>query len=121
MVDDEPDLDFLIQQRFRIQISMKQLRFHFARNGSQALEILEKEPNISLMVTDLNMPQMNGLELLLQTRIKFPKVTNVVISAYGDTKTIQEATAMGATHFLTKPLNFKIFEEILRGNDSRLA
>lgn len=118
MVDDEPDLDFLIKQRFRHKIQQGELTFHFARNGTQALEVLENNPTISHVITDLNMPQMNGLELLLQVKNHYPYICNVVISAYGDQQTIQEALNIGASYFLTKPLNFADFEKILNGEKS---
>lgn len=118
MVDDEPDLDFLIQQRFRHRIQQGVLSFHFARNGTQALDILKAHPTVSHVITDLNMPQMNGLELLLQVKKNYPHICNVVISAYGDQQTIQEALTIGAAFFLTKPLNFGDFEKILNGEKS---
>ena len=114
MVDDEPDLDMLIQQRFRREVKEGEFRFYFARNGERALEVLNKHPDISLIVTDLNMPEMNGIELLLQVKKNFPEIKMIVISAYSDQDSIKTATNAGADGFLFKPLNFQDFEHRIR-------
>ncbi|HBN22167.1 MAG TPA: hypothetical protein DD412_02890 [Holosporales bacterium] len=114
MVDDEPDLDMLIQQRFRREIREGQFSFSFSRNGERALEILRENPDISLIVTDLNMPEMNGIELLIQVKKSFPEKKMIVISAYSDQDSIKTATNAGADGFLFKPLNFQDFEHRIR-------
>ncbi len=115
MVDDEPDLDMLIQQRFRRETKAGQFKFSFARNGERALDTLKANPDIALVVTDLNMPEMNGIELLLQVKKAFPDKKMIVISAYSDQDSIKTATHAGADGFLFKPLNFKEFEQRLLG------
>ena len=114
MVDDEPDLDMLIQQRFRREVKAGQFSFSFARNGERALDILKSKPDISLVVTDLNMPEMNGIELLIQVKKSFPEKKMIVISAYSDQDSIKTATNAGADGFLFKPLNFQDFEYKIR-------
>jgi adenylate cyclase len=113
MVDDEPDLDLLIRQRFRKEISQGHYDFTFARNGREALAILQDHPEIKIVVTDLHMPQMNGIELLIQVRNRFPHTKNLVISAYGDQQNVSMARNAGAIDFLTKPINFIEFESKL--------
>jgi DNA-binding NtrC family response regulator len=113
MVDDEPDLDLLIKQRFRREISKRTYKFSFARNGAQALRALKINPDIKLVVTDLNMPEMNGIELMIQLRSRFPQVKNMVISAYSDHDSITTARRAGAIDFITKPIDFVEFERKL--------
>lgn len=110
MVDDEPDLDLLIQQRFRTEIKEKRLSFTFARNGTKALEVLAKGTPYDLVVTDLNMPEMNGIELLIQVKKHYPTLKMLVISAYSDQDNIRLATSAGADGFLFKPLDFQEFQ-----------
>jgi adenylate cyclase len=119
MVDDEPDLDFLIQQRFRREISNGTYKFSFARNGMQALKTLEHSPDIELVITDLNMPEMNGIQLMIQLRSHFPHVKNMVISAYSDGDSTATARRAGAIDFITKPIDFLEFEKKLQ--DSYIA
>lgn len=114
MVDDEPDLDLLVQQRFRREIADRTYKFSFARNGTQALSALKVNPDIKLVVTDLNMPEMNGIELMIQMRSKFPQVKNMVISAYSDQDSIATARRAGAIDFITKPVDFLEFEKKLQ-------
>lgn len=114
MVDDEPDLDLLVQQRFRHEIGNETYKFSFARNGFQALQTLKINPDIQLVVTDLNMPEMNGIELMIRLRTHFPAVKNMVISAYGDTDSIATARRAGALDFITKPVDFIEFEQKLQ-------
>ncbi|MGD1711936.1 EAL domain-containing protein [Dapis sp. BLCC M172] len=106
VVDDEPDLELLISQKFRKRIKKQELQFVFVHNGIEALEILENELDIELIFTDINMPKMDGLTFLkkLSEREKLT-VKTVIISAYGDLKTIRKAMNLGAFDFLTKPLD----------------
>ncbi|WP_293134927.1 EAL domain-containing protein [Okeania sp. SIO3I5] len=106
VVDDEPDLELLISQKFRKRIKQEELEFVFAHNGVEALEIIENEPDIDLIFTDINMPKMDGLTLLTKlSEIEWLTIKTVIISAYGDLKTIRKAMNLGAFDFLTKPLD----------------
>ena len=109
-VDDERDLESLVSQKFRKKIRAEEWQFFFAHNGVQALEKLEEHPDLDMIVTDLNMPEMDGLTLLSKlNQIDLPLKT-VVISAYGDMKNIRKAMNFGAFDFLTKPIDFEDLE-----------
>lgn len=84
MVDDEPDLDILVQQRFRREIQQGFYRFFFVRHGRQALTILKMHPDVSIVVSDLNMPEMDGLDLLLILKKDYPHLKVMMLSAYED-------------------------------------
>ncbi|MEM1172892.1 MAG: EAL domain-containing protein [Cyanobacteria bacterium P01_H01_bin.35] len=106
VVDDEPDLELLISQKFRKKIKKQELEFVFVHNGIEALEILENEPDIELIFTDINMPKMDGLTFLTKlSERENLTIKTVIISAYGDLKTIRKAMNLGAFDFLTKPLD----------------
>ena len=107
VVDDEPDLEPLILQRMRRSIRSGRYTFVFARNGIEALERLSQEEDIDMVLSDINMPQMDGLTLLEQIPKVDPNVRSVIISAYGDMKNIRTAMNRGAFDFVTKPLDFK--------------
>jgi class 3 adenylate cyclase/CheY-like chemotaxis protein len=109
-VDDEPDMEALISQRFRKQIKENKFEFVFARNGNEALEKLEEHSEIALVLTDINMPGMDGLTLLSKIKEKKIPVQSLVISAYGDLKNIRTAMNQGAFDFLIKPIDFQDFE-----------
>ncbi len=113
MVDDEPDLDFLIKQRFRTQIKDGTLTFHFARNGIEALKIAASLQDLRVVISDLNMPGMGGIELLMQLKKAHPDLTVVMLSAYGDDQSKTTALRAGAHAFITKPVNFKELNAIL--------
>lgn len=107
VVDDEPDLEVMIRQRFRKQIREDEIRFEFAQNGVQALNKLDQDPNISVILSDINMPEMDGLTLLEKVGERNnPGIKAVIISAYGDMENIRTAMNRGAFDFLTKPINF---------------
>jgi phosphoserine phosphatase RsbU/P len=107
VVDDEPDLEVMIRQRFRKQIREDEIRFEFAQNGIQALQKLDEHPEISVILSDINMPEMDGLTLLEKVGEKNnPGIKSVIISAYGDMENIRTAMNRGAFDFLTKPINF---------------
>ena len=106
VVDDEPDLEPLILQRMRRDIRRKQYTFVFARNGVEALEKLSDDESIDLVLSDINMPQMDGLTLLSQIPNVSTDVRSVIISAYGDMKNIRTAMNRGAFDFVTKPIDF---------------
>lgn len=110
VVDDEPDLESLIRQRFRRRIRKGELNFVFAHDGVQALEALEKHEDIELIMTDINMPRMDGLTLLNELKANRPRVRAVVVSAYGDMRNIRTAMNRGAFDFITKPIDFSDLE-----------
>ena len=83
VVDDEPDLELLIKQKFRRQIREGKYEFLFAGNGQEALAVLEKEDEIGVVLTDINMPIMDGLTLIKEIAERFPRKKCVIISAYG--------------------------------------
>ncbi|HEY9638026.1 MAG TPA: ATP-binding protein [Coleofasciculaceae cyanobacterium] len=110
IVDDEPDLEPLIRQKFRKQIRQKELQCIFASNGVEALLKLQDQPDIDMVLTDINMPQMDGLTLLEKLNEQYPIIKTVIISAYGDLENIRAAMNRGAFDFLTKPLNLQDLE-----------
>jgi adenylate cyclase len=110
VVDDEADLEVLVLQKFRHQIRDGAVSFLFARDGVEALSVLEANPDIDLVVTDLNMPRMDGLSLLQKLQESDQKLSTVVVSAYGDMSNIRTAMNRGAFDFVTKPIDFLDFE-----------
>jgi sigma-B regulation protein RsbU (phosphoserine phosphatase) len=106
VVDDEPDLEPLVLQRMRRRIRSGQYSFVFAHNGVEALDVLRQEEDIDMVISDINMPQMDGLTLLEQIPKVDPNVRSIIISAYGDMKNIRTAMNRGAFDFVTKPLDF---------------
>lgn len=109
-VDDETDLESLLLQRFKKKLRAKEFQLFFACNGREALDKLQEEPEIEIVLTDLNMPVMDGLELLAILNEKYPFIKTVVVSAYGDLKNIRDAMNRGAFDFLTKPIDFQDLE-----------
>ena len=107
VVDDEPDLEPLILQRMRRKIRSGAYSFEFAHNGVEALEALREHQDIDMVVSDINMPQMDGLTLLEQIPKVDPDIRSIIISAYGDMKNIRTAMNRGAFDFVTKPLDFE--------------
>jgi len=106
-VDDEPDLALLIRQMFRKEIKSGEFEFYFASNGMEALEILSKNEDISVVLADINMPVMNGLTLLKRIKeLGNPLIRVLMVSAYGDMKNIRTAMNNGAFDFVTKPIDF---------------
>ncbi|MFZ6665782.1 adenylate/guanylate cyclase domain-containing protein [Peijinzhouia sedimentorum] len=110
VVDDEPDLEILIKQRFRKKIRENLYDFVFAANGREALEKLAENPDIDLILSDINMPEMDGLTLLSHVNEKSSLLKSVIISAYGDMENIRVAMNRGAFDFITKPVDFKDLE-----------
>lgn len=106
VVDDEVDLEVLIKQRFRQKIRDRQYEFFFAVNGKDALEKIVVNPDIDVILTDINMPEMDGLTLLSKLNVQYPLIKAVIVSAYGDTENIRTAMNRGAFDFITKPINF---------------
>ena len=110
VVDDEEDLELLIRQKFRRRIRKGEFDFVFARNGQEALDKLTENPDIHLVLSDINMPVMDGLALLSKLEDAKPDVQAVIVSAYGDMENIRTAMNRGAFDFVTKPINFDDLE-----------
>lgn len=107
VVDDETDLEVLIKQKFRKQIRQSEYEFVFAINGKDALEKLSSEPDMDIVLSDINMPEMDGLTLLSKLSESSPLLKTVMVSAYGDMDNIRTAMNRGAFDFITKPINFE--------------
>ena len=107
VVDDEPDLEPLMLQRMRRSIRVGLYEFVFAHNGVEALQKLNEDEDIDMVLSDINMPQMDGLTLLEQIPYVDPNIRSVIVSAYGDMKNIRTAMNRGAFDFVTKPLDFE--------------
>lgn len=111
VVDDEPDLQLLVLQKFRHQVKDGTYSFDFAENGVQALKKIEESPDYALILTDINMPEMDGLTLLNHLNDqKRADLKTVVVSAYGDLGNIRTAMNRGAFDFITKPIDFSDLE-----------
>ena len=107
VVDDEPDLEPLMLQQMRRDIRAGRYEFVFAQNGVDALEKLNQDDGIDMVLSDINMPQMDGLTLLEEIPKVDPNIRSVIISAYGDMKNIRTAMNRGAFDFVTKPIDFE--------------
>lgn len=114
VVDDEPDLELLIRQRFQRNGTAHEFQFLFARDGSDALRVLGEQPHMDLVLSDINMPQMDGLTLLGKLTNAYPDLKVVVVSAYGDMGNIRTAMRRGACDFITKPIDFSDLELTIR-------
>lgn len=110
VADDEVDLEVLIRQKFRQKIRDHQYEFYFAANGTAALEQMQEHPDISIVLSDINMPEMDGLTLLSKLSDVSPLTKAVMVSAYGDMENIRVAMNRGAFDFVTKPVNFEDLE-----------
>ncbi len=106
VVDDEADLETLIRQKFRQKIREQQYDFVFASNGITALEKIKEHPDVEIILSDINMPEMDGLTLLSKLHEFNPLIKTVMVSAYGDMENIRMAMNRGAFDFVTKPVNF---------------
>ena len=106
VVDDEPDLEALVLQKFRHQIREGTIAFLFARDGVEALAALKANDGIDLVVTDINMPRMDGLSLLQKLQEGDEHISTIIVSAYGDMTNIRTAMNRGAFDFVTKPIDF---------------
>src|SRR6188508_2915559 len=106
VVDDEPDLESLLTQKFRRQIKEGDVSFLFARDGVDALSMLQADPIIDMVISDINMPRMDGLSLLEKLQEDERRLSTIIVSAYGDMANIRVAMNRGAFDFLTKPIDF---------------
>jgi class 3 adenylate cyclase/CheY-like chemotaxis protein len=110
VVDDEPDLEVLIKQKFRKKIREKEYEFLFAQNGKLALDVLGEHSDVDIVLSDINMPVMDGLTLLGELNETHQLLKSVIVSAYGDMENIRTAMNRGAFDFVTKPVNFTDLE-----------
>jgi adenylate cyclase len=113
-VDDEPDFEVLLKQRFRRQIRSSEYAFRFARHGEEALAALAEDPEIELLLLDINMPVMDGLTLLSVLQQRQIPVRAIIVSAYGDMANIRTAMNRGAFDFITKPVDLRDLEITIR-------
>ena len=120
VVDDEADLELLVRHHFRKPIAAGQLKFHFAGDGEQALHSLSTHPAIDLVITDINMPVMDGLTLLRRAGELKRILKTVIISAYDDMENIRAAMNGGAYDFLTKPIDFSDLEKTIAKSQREL-
>jgi CheY-like chemotaxis protein len=108
IVDDELDVADLFRQRFRREARDGTYVLHFAYSGEEALQKLdgEIEPQLIVILSDINMPGMDGLSLLERVKQRFPDLPVMMVTAYGDEERRRRASELGASHFLTKPVDF---------------
>ena len=108
VVDDEPDVAELFRQRFRREVRQGTYAMHFAASGEEALEKLADgiEPTLIVILSDINMPGMDGLQLLTEIKKRRPDLPVMMVTAYGDDERRRRAAETGASEFLTKPVDF---------------
>ena len=113
VVDDEPDVELLFRQQFRRDLRDGRFVMEFAQSGQGALQCITDATNTSLILilSDINMPGMSGLELLPRAKAARPDVPVIMITAYGDAETKRKALAHGADAFLTKPIDFAVVRD----------
>ena len=116
VVDDEPDVAELFRQRFRRESRQGTYVMHFAASGEAALELLsgEIDPGVIVILSDINMPGMDGLQLLGEIKERFPDLPVMMVTAYGDDERRRRASELGAFEFLTKPIDFDRLKAQLR-------
>ena len=116
VVDDESDVAELYRQRFRREVRQGTYAMHFANSGEDALDKLDGgvEPNLIAILSDINMPGMDGLELLREVKQRRPDLPVMMVTAYGDDERRRRASDLGASEFLTKPVDFDQLKARLR-------
>jgi len=116
VVDDEPDVADLFRQRFRREVRQGTYVLHFAVSGEEALDELADgiEPPLIVILSDINMPGMDGLALLHEIKTRRPDLPVIMVTAYGDDERRRRATEYGAAEFLTKPVDFDSLKARLR-------
>ena len=116
IVDDEPDVAEMFRQRFRREARNGTYVMHFANSGDEALQLLDEaiEPDLLAILSDINMPGMDGLQLLGQIKQRFPDLPVMMVTAYGDNGRRRRASELGAAEFITKPVDFDQLKERLR-------
>jgi two-component system response regulator (stage 0 sporulation protein F) len=115
IVDDEPDVEMLYKQKFRKEVKEGICQLFFENNGHSALEFMSRlDPfDLVLLLSDINMPGMTGLELLEQTRIRFPHLQVIMVTAYGDPLTRKKVDEMGASGLISKPVDFDELKKVV--------
>jgi two-component system, response regulator, stage 0 sporulation protein F len=116
VVDDEPDVADLFRQRFRRETRQGKYVMHFAASGVEALDRLAEDiqPTLAAVLSDINMPGMDGLELLDEIKQRRPNLPVMMVTAYGDDERKRRARELGAFEFITKPVDFDRLKEQLR-------
>ena len=116
VVDDEPDVADLFRQRFRREARQGTYVLHFAGSGKEALDRLASEitPELIVILSDINMPEMDGLTLLDEVKRRLPNLPVIMVTAYGDDERRRRAASGGAVEFFTKPVDFDLLKEQLR-------
>jgi CheY-like chemotaxis protein len=117
VVDDETDVQALFEQRFRKEIRSGEFQFAFAFSGEQALNYMQHNHHEAVLIlSDINMPGMSGLELLREIKEKYetPPPVVMMLTAYGDQENHDQAMRLGADDFLTKPVDFNLLKEKLK-------
>jgi CheY-like chemotaxis protein len=116
VVDDEPDVGELFRQRFRRETRQGTYVMHFAASGAEALDRLagEIQPTLVAVLSDINMPGMDGLELLAEIKQQFPDLPVMMVTAYGDNERRKRAADYGAAEFISKPVDFEHLKAQLR-------
>jgi CheY-like chemotaxis protein len=117
VVDDEPDVQWLFQQRFRKELRQGLLQLRFAFSGEEALSYLRTggAADVILALSDINMPGMTGIELLRRIKREHPDLKVHMITAYGDERNYQMAMAYGADGYVTKPIDFEMLKKEIFG------
>lgn len=115
VVDDERDVQLLFQQKFRKELKRGEIQIHYAFDGHSALELIESIENREsyLILSDINMPRMNGIELLKRIKERYPKLKVIMITAYGDEQNFDSAKKYGAEEYFIKPIEFELLKEKL--------
>jgi two-component system chemotaxis response regulator CheY len=118
VVDDEIDVQFLFEQKFRKEIKSGTMQIRYAYNGISALELIESIDDRTdyLILSDINMPEMNGIELLKEIKKRYPSLKVIMITAYGDEYNFNMAKNLGADDYFTKPLQFDRLREKLNSS-----
>jgi CheY-like chemotaxis protein len=116
VVDDEPDVAEMFRQRFRREVRQGTYVLHFALSGEEALETLSNgvQPELIVILSDINMPGMDGLTLLREIKTRHPELPVMMVTAYGDDERRRSAAEAGASQFLAKPVDFASLKEQLR-------
>ena len=116
IIDDEPDVAELFRQRFRREVRQGEYVLHFAYSGEEALEKLDTgiRPELIVILSDINMPGMDGLTLLHEIKQRWPGMPVMMVTAYGDEERRRRAEQDGAAEFLTKPVDFDLLKQQLR-------